>query len=80
MARTTPQSEYRHTCGYCAHEYTLAESATVCGKCGTHQGCRKIVCPRCSYEEAEPPGWLISMTTFLSNLRPVRELARGEQE
>ena len=73
MARTTPTlADYRHACGFCQHEYTLAESATVCGHCGTHQGCRKIVCPACGYEEAEPPAWLISMTTFLTSLRRPR--------
>lgn len=69
MARTTPATSYVHTCGFCRHEYTLAESGEVCGSCGTPQGCRKIVCPKCAYEEAEPPGWLISMTGFLASLR-----------
>jgi|GEM_PF-5063935 len=77
MARTTTPTAYLHTCGYCQHEYTLAESGEVCGKCGTHQGCRKIVCPKCQYEEAEPPAWLINMSQFIASLgRP--KIAKGE--
>ena len=78
MARTTPRSEYRHTCGFCNTEYALAESVEACGHCGTHIGCKKIVCPKCGYEEAEPPAWIISMTGFLSGL--TRRASKPEPE
>ena len=78
MARTTPRTDYVHACGFCNRGYTLAESGEVCGHCGTHQGCRKIVCPHCGYEEAEPPAWIINMSGFLSDLWSRRPKAPAE--
>ncbi|HEY3379850.1 MAG TPA: hypothetical protein VGL77_20440 [Armatimonadota bacterium] len=45
-----------HTCAFCGHHFSAAESAVSCAKCSLFGvgGCRKVRCPHCQYEMAPP--------------------------
>ncbi|HEX2950502.1 MAG TPA: hypothetical protein VHV83_13210 [Armatimonadota bacterium] len=44
------------TCPFCAHRFTLDESAVSCSRCSMFGagGCKKIRCPHCGYEMPPP--------------------------